>query len=299
MANNRQNGGEGSKEDSKAREKKDKDIEKEVKDNKEELATTASNLKQLTEKELQELKQDLAEILFNIPSTSLLDPDIVRNWEQLQNTLTPNIAQHIATKEQIELLNSALVANMFIFDYNVHKLLAKLTSDKCSIERILKFVTIKKIGVQLLQFKQNRLQALLSMLQTQANMYIAVVNAFNTAYAQIRSGLFDITQDLKWDAITATLIAALVAISLEIGRIKNDIRYEIARDEFCLQGCSPECVTMSMAMRAGIHNANEGSKVEEVANKFLTMLEELARLELEKAKKAIEERDYSKVEVKG
>ncbi|MEM4324066.1 MAG: hypothetical protein QXO37_09440 [Candidatus Nitrosocaldaceae archaeon] len=297
MANDREDGREGEEKGSKVRKEEDKAREEEVTSVKKELTELATNISKLAGKEIDELKQELSE-LFQLPPTSLLDPDVIRNWEELQNTLTPNVAQHIATKEQIELLNSALVANMFIFDYNIHKILAKLTSDKCSVEKLLKFITVKKIGVQLLQAKQNRLQALLSMLQTQANMYIAVVNAFNTAYAQIRSGLFDITQDLKWDAITATLIAALVAISLEIGRIKNDIRYEIARDEFCLQGCSPECVTMSMAMREGIHNANEGSKVEEVANKFLTMLEELAKVELDKAKKAIEERDYSKLESK-
>lgn len=291
MANNRESGGEGEEKVSKVSEKKDQDQQAGVEDIKKELARTLDDIKQLTSAELKELSDELEELSLRLPNTLTVDPDLVRNWEQLQQTLTPVISQHIATKEQVELLNSALVANMFIFDYNLHKWLAKISSDKCSMERLIKFITIKKIGVQLLQYKQNRLSALLQMLQIQANMYSSVVSVFNTAYAQIRSGLFDITQDLKWDAITATLISALVAISLEIGNIKNNIRQQIADDEFCIQGCSRECRD-SMTVMAKTES-NEGNKVAEVAERMIAMLEEMMRIELDKAKEVISKKDYT------
>jgi hypothetical protein len=104
----------------------------------------------------------------------------------------------------------------------------------------------------------------------------------------------NIAIDIKVSSIIATLIGSLVAIGIEIGNLKNDIRTQIALDEYCLQGCSSSCIGFSSIedayneYRKLMSNDNEGLRLKEYADKVIQWLDRLISIELALVKKQLD-----------
>jgi len=169
----------------------------------------------------------------------LNSPINASNWEQILNLIAPDPSKHVLTKENEALLSSHITALEYVILRNLYDHIKDRSLDPNFYERLKKFLVILKIAPSLLQYKKNRLDAIIQAIQSQERMYIAVVNAI----AQITQvtpnfSAFNIQGNLKWSAAFAALTAALSAISLEIGNLKNNLRQLINSDEFCIEPCS-------------------------------------------------------------
>ena len=246
----------------------------------------------------------------SISSPTVNSPINAVNWEQIISIFGPP-DRHVLTKEDYERLNSVLGAYEYVIMHNLLDFIKEASTNACFHERLLKFITISKIGASLSQFKQIRLNAIIQAIQQQASMYSTalqqlgvVAQSFSNAhilreYISITPPITDIqlpniTIDIKVASIIATIIGALVAIGTEIGNLKNDLRSQIALDEYCLQGCSTKCIGFSSIEEAYneyrklMSNDNEGIRLKEYADKALEWLNRLVNIELELAKKQIE-----------
>jgi hypothetical protein len=194
------------KEDIKVSEKAIKDINKEE--------STQSNV--------QPLKQILA----------FINAD---DWQDIISLLDPS--RLVLPKENYELINARIAVKEYNILHNIYEHLSNLSTDPCNQDRLIQLFIISKLGAILLQFKQNRLSILQSMLQIQANMYTTVVNALASVANLIPSVSYNPIANIKWDAIVGALLTALALIGTEIGNIKNNIRNLIRDNEFCIKSC--------------------------------------------------------------
>jgi hypothetical protein len=197
----------------------------------------------------------------------------------------------------------------------VYDFLKEASTNRCFHERLLKFLTISKIGASLSTFKQIRLNALIQALTQQVSMYNTALQQLGVAvtsfqgayilreYVSITPPVTDIqvpniALDVKVSSVIATLIGALVSIGLEIGRLKNDIRSQIALDEYCLTGCSASCIGFSSIeesykeLRKLLNDSNT-DMLKEYADKALSWLEQVVAIEL----KYLEEHVKPKVNI--
>jgi len=178
----------------------------------------------------------------------LNSPINASNWEQILNLIAPDPSKHVLTKENEALLSSHITALEYVILRNLYDHIKDRSLDPNFYERLKKFLVILKIAPSLLQYKKNRLDAIIQAIQSQERMYIAVVNAI----AQITQvtpnfSAFNIQGNLKWAAAFATLTAALAAISLEIGNLKNNLRQLINNDEFCIEPCSSTFILVKLS----------------------------------------------------
>jgi hypothetical protein len=258
-----------------------------------------------TSKEAREAKDTQNEKAKQIDtSVGINSPISINNWEDILNIIG-SPSKHVLTKENYELVNSVLNSYEYAIIHNIYDFIKDASTDKCFHERLLKFITISKIGASLSQFKQIRLNAIIQAITQQANMYNsalnqlgAVVSSFQHAYIlrevvnttppSTDIQITNIAIDLKVVGIIAALIGALTAIGLEIGNLKNDLRAQIAIDEYCLTGCSTNCTssTTIMELRAMLDN-NEGKITKEYTDKVMSWLDRLVEIEFKYLEKEL------------
>jgi hypothetical protein len=169
------------------------------------------------------------------PLKQILDFINADDWQDIVGILDPS--RLVLPKENYELINARLAVKEYNVLHNIYEHLSNLSSDPCNQDRLIQLFIISKVGAILLQFKQNRLSILQSMLQTQANMYTTVVNALSSVANLIPSVSYNAVANIKFDAIVAALLTALALIGTEIGNIKNNIRNLIRDNEFCIKSC--------------------------------------------------------------
>jgi hypothetical protein len=196
------------------KEEEDPQINKEV--------SKDTNKEESTQSDVQPLKQILA----------FINAD---DWQDIISLLDPS--RLVLPKENYELINARIAVKEYNILHNIYEHLSNLSTDPCNQDRLIQLFIISKLGAILLQFKQNRLAVLQSMLQIQANMYTTVVNALAGVANLIPSVSFNPIANIKWDVIVATLLTALALIGTEIGNIKNNIRNLIRDNEFCIKSC--------------------------------------------------------------
>ena len=225
--------------------------------------------------------------------SSLGDP---RNW--------------FLTKEDFELVKAYFSQAEANINSNIMEYLRKASDDPCSIHKALQFITIRKLGTIQIQAHKNRIDAILTTIQHQSEIYKAVaqslaqvVQSFTNSY-KLASGLSqfelpNIVQDLKAVGVIGILTAALTSIGIEIGNLKNDLRNLIRFNEFCIRPCRQDCRdTIPLSSRVGINNIakehetvdyNEGIELGNESEVFLRILEKLANIELEYIEQQIRE----------
>jgi len=157
------------------------------------------------------------------------------DWQDIISLLDPS--RLVLPKENYELINARIAVKEYNILHNIYEHLSNLSTDPCNQDRLIQLFIISKIGPILLQFKQNRLAVLQSMLQIQANMYTTVVNALSSLANLIPSVSFNPIANVKWSTIVGALLTALALIGTEIGNIKNNIRNLIRDNEFCIKSC--------------------------------------------------------------
>jgi|GEM_PF-5644611 len=189
---------------------------------------------------------------------SINSPINADNWESILNLIAPDPSKHVLLKENEALLSSHITALEYVILRNLYDHIKDRTLDPNFYERLKKFLVILKIAPSLLQFKQNRLNAILEAIKSQERMYIAVVNAI----AQITQvtpnfSAFNVQGNLKWAAAFASLTAALAAIGTEIGNLKNNLRVLINNDEFCIEPCSSSSIIALKESEGDKINLNE------------------------------------------
>lgn len=250
---------------------------------------------------------------------SLINSPInARNWEEILSVIG-SPSKHILTKESYHLVDSVLGAYEYVILHNIYDFIKEASTNRCFHERLLKFITVNKIGALLSQFKQIRLNAILQAITQQANMYNTalqqlgiVAQSFANAHilTTILPNQFDAPNfvlNIKVASIIATLIGSLVAIGIEIGNLKNDMRTQIAIDEYCITGCSPSCLSFSTSASASTSKDmsmdmdevriwlkrldqlskeldNEGKVLKEYADKAIAWLERLVEYDFTKLK---------------
>jgi len=197
-----------------------KEEEKNTKANEE--ASKAANTQESTERDVQPLSQLLA----------FINAD---DWQDIISLLDPS--RLVLPKENYELINARIAVKEYNILHNIYEHLSNLSTDRCNQDRLIQLFIISKIGAILLQFKQNRLNVLQTMLQIQATMYNNVVSALAQLANLIPSVAFYPVANLKWSAIVTALLTALTLIGTEIGNIKNNIRNLIRDNEFCIKSC--------------------------------------------------------------
>ena len=197
-----------------------KEEEKDSKANEEASKTT--NKKESTERDVQPLTELLA----------FINAD---DWQDIISLLDPS--RLVLPKENYELINARIAVKEYNILHNIYEHLSNLSTDRCNQDRLIQLFIISKIGAILLQFKQNRLNVLQTMLQIQATMYNNVVSALAQLANLIPSVAFNPVANLKWSAIVTALLTALTLIGTEIGNIKNNIRNLIRDNEFCIKSC--------------------------------------------------------------
>jgi hypothetical protein len=270
MADTRENKGKGEETTREDRKEDIKKPEEEIKSITKELETDLSDIL----REAQELYKQYKELGINsIPFI----PNI--NWEQIINIVAPNPSQHVLTKEDFERLNSAFTAKLYVLDYNLHEYLARLSTDNCMLERLLIFIVIKKVAPQLLQWKLNRMNAIIQTIQAQGVLYQSITQLLQTALNTIPNPVFELGRNLKWNAIVIAALSALTAISLEIGNLKNNLRNLIRDNEFCIRACSDGCASPIPLQMDG-EEGNEGKEIMEMVKKVNAKLERLMDIEL-------------------
>jgi hypothetical protein len=281
--------------------------EKDIKNDKEREPYIKENGKNTTEKAKD---FDKSSTQLSISSPIINSPINARNWDEILNLIgSPD--KHVLTKEDEALVSSVINAYEYVIWHNIYDFIKEASTNRCFHERLLKFLTILKIGASLSQFKQIRLNALIQALTQQAQMYNTalqqlgvVATSFSNAYIlreyiSITPPITDlqipnIAIDIKVSSIIATLIGSLVAIGIEIGNLKNDIRTQIALDEYCLQGCSSSCIGFSSIedayneYRKLMSNDNEGLRLKEYADKVIQWLDRLISIELALVKKQLD-----------
>lgn len=236
------------------------------------------------------------------------------NWQDVLSSIDPS--RTFLTKENYEVITSILNTYEYAIIHNIYDFIKNASVSRCFHERVLKFITISKIGASLSAFKQIRLNALIEAIKQQSNMYNQALNVLSTIassfanayilreYVSITPPVTDlqithIAIDIKVASIITTAIGAIVAIGTEIGNLKNDIRTQIAIDEYCLTACSPACTSSPFPAReegkeggkaidmevmdiSKIREAftfNEGEVLKQYADKALSWLERLVELE--------------------
>jgi hypothetical protein len=149
------------------------------------------------------------------------------------------------------------------------------------LERLIIFIIIKKVAPQLLQFKLNRMNAIIQTIQAQGTLYQSITQLLQTALTTIPNPVFELGRDLKWDAIVISALTALGAISLEIGNLKNNLRNLIRDNEFCIKACSSTCADpIPLRLSSTEEEDNEGKRLVERIEKVNAKLERLMDLEL-------------------
>jgi len=194
--------------------------EEDLKTNKE--ASENTNKEESTKSDVQPLNQILA----------FINAD---DWQDIIGILNPS--RLVLPKESYELINATIAVKEYNILHNIYEHLSNLSTNVCNQDRLIQLFIISKLGAILLQFKQNRLAVLQSMLQIQANMYTTVVNALASVASLIPSVSFNPIANIKWSTIVGALLTALALIGTEIGNIKNNIRNLIRDNEFCIKSC--------------------------------------------------------------
>jgi hypothetical protein len=207
---------------------------------------------------------------------NISSPINASNWEQIINLIAPDPSKHVLTKENEALLSSHVTALEYVILRNLYDHIKDRSLDPNFYERLKKFLVILKIAPSLLQFKQNRLNAILEAIKSQERMYIAVVNAI-AQITQVTPNFnpFNIQGNIKWSASFTALITALAAIGLEIGGLKNDLRALINNDEFCIEPCSSSIVNRIELQKSEGDKINLNEITDKILKEVDIMLEKL------------------------
>jgi hypothetical protein len=158
-------------------------------------------------------------------------------WSDILNRLGSPFSWFL-TKEGYALINAFITSREFIILANFYQFLANQSVNPTFWNILLKALLIRSIGAILINDKQVSLNALISALQVQSNMYIALVNVLNTLTNIIPSVSFNPVANAKWASILSAVLVALASTGTEIGNLKNNIRAIINDDIFCIEPCS-------------------------------------------------------------
>jgi len=240
---------------------------------------------------------------------SYLKDAIYPHWQAFIQALG-NPRNWFLTKEDFEIVKAYFSQAEANINANIMEYLRNASDDPCSIHKALQFITIRKLGTIQIQAHKNRIDAILTTIQHQSEIYKAVaqslaqvVQSFTNSY-KLASGLSqfelpNIVQDLKAVGVIGILTAALTSIGIEIGNLKNDLRNLIRFNEFCIRPCRQDCRdTIPLSSRVGINNIakehetvdyNEGIELGNESEVFLRILEKLANIELEYIEQQIRE----------
>jgi hypothetical protein len=148
------------------------------------------------------------------------------------------------------------------------------------LERLIIFIIIKKVAPQLLQFKLNRMNAIIQTIQAQGTLYQSITQLLQTALTTIPNPVFELGRNLKWDAIVISALTALGAISVEIGNLKNNLRNLIRDNEFCIKACSPTCADPIPLRLSTEGDENEGKRLVDMIERVNAKIERLMDIEL-------------------
>jgi hypothetical protein len=200
----------------------------------------------------------------------------IDDWQDILPILDPSRLK--LTKEEYSLINARIAVKEFQILHNIYEFLGNLSTNQCMLDRLIQLFVISKIGAILLQFKQNRIQAILTALQVQGSMYTALVNAIATVAGLIPSVAFNPVANVKWSAVFTTLTTALALTGTEIGNLKTNLRNLIRDNEFCIKSClCPDTIPLGVFKEGVEQNHNEQiqvalAKLEELINKELDEL---------------------------
>jgi hypothetical protein len=184
-------------------------------------------------------------------------------WSDILNRLGSPFSW-ILTKEGYALINAFITSREFIILANFYQFLANQSVNATFWNILLKALLIRSIGAILINDKQVSLNALISALQVQGNMYIALVNVLNTLTNAIPSVAFNPIANAKWASVFSAVLVALASTGTEIGNLKNDIRTIINTDIFCIEPCTT-------FMRARLAS----SKVEDIRDSVKEIVDKL------------------------
>jgi len=189
------------------------------------------------------------------------------NWDSILSKLGSPF-NWVLTKEGYSIINAYITSREFIMLANFYQFLASLSTNTSFLSILLKYIVIRGIGSILIQNKQVSLNAIISALQVQRDMYVALVNVLNTLTTTIPSVAFNPVANAKWASVLAAVLTAIAATGAEIGNLKNDIRAIISQDIFCLTPCSTfEPLVL------------KSSTVEDIREKYDRILSDLKEIE--------------------
>jgi len=190
------------------------------------------------------------------------------NWDSILDKLGSPF-NWILTKEGYSIINAFITSREFIMLANFYQFLANLSTNPNFFNVLLKYIVIRGVGAILINNKQVNLNALVSALQVQRDMYVALVNVLNTLTNTISAVAFNPVANAKWASILTAVLTALAATGTAIGQLKNDIRAVINQDIFCLTPCT---VFSPLEL-------NTKDNVEDTRDKFDNIIKELKELE--------------------
>lgn len=153
------------------------------------------------------------------------------NWQEFVDSLG-NPENHFFTKEDGELVNSFLSSKMNNIYLNFLDWFANL--EPCKVG---KFITIRKIGQQLLQNQQNRLNAI----NRSQELYVDWLKAQVQGLAEI-SANFNVTPtvDVKQATIAVILETQIITQITRLGTQTTLLEDELKRSHFCLECCDTQ-----------------------------------------------------------
>jgi hypothetical protein len=258
---------------------------------------------QVDDKDEQKTKESLQE------NISYLKDAIYPHWQAFLNALG-NPRNWFLTKEDFEIVKAYFSQAEANINANIMEYLRRASDDPCSVHKALQFIVIRKLGTIQIQAHKNRIDAILQAIQYQSDMYKTVaqslgqvVQSFSNSYV-LQTGLSqfeipNIIQDLKAVGIIGILTAALTAIGIEIGNLKQDLRTLIRFNEFCIRPCNPNCLdTPPLRTIVGMseiadnhpkHEYNEGVEFGQESEVFLRLLEKVMQLETEYLEQQVKE----------
>lgn len=166
-----------------------------------------------------------------------LDATCFSNWSSILSFLG-DPANHFFTKEDAEVVQSHLQALGFSSERNIADYLCQNSTDPCNIEKLIKFLVVRKIGTPLLTQKKNRLDTLLRTHDNTRDIIISFVGAIERVTIAFS---IDPIVDAKQGLVVVALQAQLVALLLKLDGLDTIIQADSRTDEFCLTACTPEC----------------------------------------------------------
>jgi len=152
-----------------------------------------------------------------------------QSWKEFFESI-PDVEEHFFTKEQGEVVGSYLQARANNIYLNL--LDAVESFEGC---KFIKFLTIRKIGTQLLQNQKQRLDAI----NKSQELYVDWCKAQVQGLSDISANFNAVpTVDVKQAVVSLILETQIVTQITRLGTQTTLLEDELKREHFCLECCS-------------------------------------------------------------